>query len=140
MITSFDGKYDFLSNFYHSPISYNGIVYPTNEHFFQAMKTFNVDERIAIASAETPGKAKRIGRKITLRSDWEDVKLYYMELGLRLKFQDSKLHEMLLATGDEELIEGNTWGDEFWGVCNGKGENHLGKLLMKIRGELKSVK
>jgi predicted NAD-dependent protein-ADP-ribosyltransferase YbiA (DUF1768 family) len=79
-----------------------------------------------------------MGRAVTLRHDWEAVKFSYMELGLRLKFQNSDLAEKLIATGDEELVEGNTWGDRVWGVCDGEGENRLGKLLMKIREEIKS--
>ncbi len=138
MINCFDGKYAFLSNYYNSPITHDGITYPTNEHFFQAMKTLKIDERLAIAAAETPGQSKRMGRSVTLRSDWETIKSYYMELGLRLKFQNPDLAAKLIATGDEELIEGNTWGDRIWGVCNGEGENRLGKLLMKIRDELKT--
>ena len=138
MINCFDGKYAFLSNFYESPITYDGITYPTNEHFFQAMKTLDIDEKKKIAAASTPGQSKRLGRAVTLRSDWEAVKSYYMEIGLRLKFQNPDLAEKLIATGDEELVEGNTWGDRIWGVCNGEGENRLGKLLMKIREEIKS--
>lgn len=138
MISVFDGKYAFLSNFYESPITYDGITYPTNEHFFQAMKTLDIDEKKKIAAASTPGQSKRLGRAVTLRSDWEAVKSYYMEIGLRLKFQNPDLAEKLIATGDEELVEGNTWGDRIWGVCNGEGENRLGKLLMKIREEIKS--
>lgn len=138
MINCFDGEYAFLSNYYNSPITHDGITYPTNEHFFQAMKTLNIDEKRAIAAAGTPGEAKRMGRSVTLRSDWEIIKSYYMELGLRLKFQNPDLAAKLIATDDEELIEGNTWGDRIWGVYNGEGENRLGKLLMKIRDELKT--
>ena len=138
MINCFDGKYAFLSNFYESPITYEGITYPTNEHFFQAMKTLDINEKKKIAAANTPGQSKRMGRAVTLRSDWETIKSYYMELGLRLKFQNPDLAAKLIATGDEELIEGNPWGDRIWGVYNGEGENRLGKLLMKIRDELKT--
>lgn len=142
MINCFDGKYAFLSNFYESPITHDGITYPTNEHFFQAMKTLKIDEKWAIAAADTPGQAKRMGRSITLRSDWETIKSYYMELGLRLKFQNPDLATKLIATGDEELIEGNCWHDNIWGSCTcekcgNKGENRLGKLLMTIRNELR---
>ena len=77
-----------------------------------------------------------MGRKVNLRKDWEDVKIQVMENGLRLKFQDPTLRKKLLATEDEELVEGNPWGDRYWGVCNGSGKNKLGKLLMKIRKEL----
>lgn len=145
MISVFDGKYAFLSNFYESPITHDGITYPTNEHFFQAMKTLDINEKKKIAAASTPGQSKRMGRTVTLRSDWEAVKSYYMELGLRLKFQNSDLAEKLIATGDEELVEGNIWHDNCWGNCtceqcaNKPGENRLGKLLMKIREELKQA-
>ena len=142
MIVEFDGQYAFLSNFYSSPFIYEGIVYPTNEHFFQAMKTLDIDERKKIAAAETPGKAKRMGRNVQLRSDWEKVKVYYMELGLRLKFANKALAEKLIATGDEELVEGNWWCDQTWGSCNCSkhirtpGRNLLGMLLMELRKEL----
>lgn len=142
MIVEFDGQYAFLSNFYPSPFIHEGIVYPTNEHFFQAMKTLDIDERKKIAAAETPGLAKRMGRNVQLRSDWEKVKVYYMELGLRLKFANKALAEKLIATGDEELVEGNWWCDQTWGSCNCSkhirtpGRNLLGMLLMELRKEL----
>lgn len=142
MIVEFDGQYAFLSNFYPSPFIHEGIVYPTNEHFFQAMKTLDIDERKKIAAAETPGLAKRMGRNVQLRSDWEKVKVYYMELGLRLKFANKALAEKLIATGDEELVEGTKWHDNEWGSCscsrcvNILGKNKLGNLLMKVRKEL----
>jgi ribA/ribD-fused uncharacterized protein len=142
MIVEFDGQYDFLSNFYPSPFVHDGIAYPTNEHFFQAMKTLDIDERKKIAAAETPGLAKRMGRKVQLRSDWEKVKVYYMELGLRLKFADKTLAKKLIDTGDEELIEGNWWCDQTWGSCNcpkhirTPGRNLLGMLLMELRKDL----
>ena len=85
-----------------------------------------------------PGKAKRLGRKVTLRPDWEQIKTYTMLLLLRIKFSDENLATKLLETGEQKLIEGNSWGDCFWGVCDGVGENHLGKLLMQVREELKS--
>lgn len=94
--------------------------------------------RETIASANTPAEAKRLARKAVLRHDWSDVKLSIMEELLRLKFaRGSDLAQQLLNTGDQELVEVNWWNDTFWGVCNGRGANHLGKLLMKIREELK---
>lgn len=137
MINCFDGQWAFLSNFYWNEIEYEGIVYPTNEHFFQAMKTLDDDERRQIANCLTPGQAKCMGRRVALRSDWESVKEDVMFLGLCLKFADEQLADWLLETGDEELIEGNQWGDTTWGVCNGVGENKLGKLLMKVRDMIK---
>jgi ribA/ribD-fused uncharacterized protein len=136
MIDNFEGRYAFLSNFYPSPMEIDGIIYPTNEHFFQAMKVLTPKERKVIAAAETPGLAKRLGRQVNLRWDWESVKDEVMLIGLRYKFSDPELAEKLLDTGDEELIEGNWWGDTYWGVCNGVGKNKLGKLLMQVREEL----
>ena len=143
MITEFDGKYAFLSNFYPSTFTHDGIEYPTVEHFFQAAKTLDIKEKKAFATAATPGQAKRMGRKVQLRSDWEKVKEYYMELGLRLKFENPSLRQKLLETGSNELIEGNSWHDNEWGSCdcsrcqNIAGKNKLGKLLMKLREELR---
>lgn len=137
MINNFDKEWAFLSNFYESEIEFEGIVYPTNEHFFQAMKTLDVDERRAIANCLTPGQAKRMGRRVALRPDWEDIKEDVMFEGLCLKFSDEQLADWLLETGNEELVEGNWWGDTRWGVCNGKGQNKLGKLLMRVRDLIK---
>lgn len=133
LIDSFDGEYAFLSNFYPSAFAVGGITYQTNEHFFQAMKTKDRDLRKKIALCNTPGEAKRIGRSIVLREDWEDVKLNVMTTGLMCKFADPVLRQKLLDTGDAILIEGNTWGDRYWGRCDGIGENHLGRLLMMLR-------
>lgn len=142
MIVEFDGEHAFLSNFFPSSILYEGIVYPTNEHFFQAMKTLDQAERQKIANAETPGMAKRLGRHVQLRSDWEQIKVDVMRTGLMLKFTDAALAEKLLATGDEELVEGNWWHDQTWGSCfcpdhcRTPGRNLLGMLLMELRKEL----
>ena len=132
-IDSFDGQYAFLSNFYDSPITYEGINYPTVEHAFQAAKSMDSSVRKTIANMDTPGKAKRAGRKVELRSDWETVKFDVMKELVTLKFQIPELREKLKATGDAELIEGNTRKDTCWGVCNGKGADNLGKILMEVR-------
>lgn len=142
MIIEFEDEYAFLSNFYPSTIYHDGITYPTNEHFFQAMKTLDINERKAIAAAETPGMAKRMGRNVKLRPDWEKIKVDVMRLGLILKFTDAELAKKLLATGDEELVEGNWWHDNTWGNClcakcsRIPGKNMLGLLLMDLRKEL----
>lgn len=141
-IINFDGQYAFLSNFFYAPFVYEDNIYPTNEHFFQAMKTLNPEERKSIAEARTPGVAKRMGRKVQLRDDWEEVKIDVMRLGLRLKFKAHMgLTEKLIETGDADLIEGNTWHDNFWGVCLcpkcQEGQNHLGLLLMETRDRFK---
>lgn len=138
MIGNFDGKYAFLSNFYPSSVTdEDDITYPTVEHYFQAMKTLDKAQRFNMAIQSTPGKAKRLGRKCNLRPDWESIKDSIIENALRKKFSDPILKKALLDTGDEYLEEGNTWGDQYWGVCNGTGKNKLGKLLMKLREEFK---
>lgn len=137
MISEFDKEWAFLPNFYWSEIEFEDITYPTNEHFFQAMKTLDIDERRAIANCRTPGQAKRMGRQVALRPDWENVKEDVMFEGLCLKFADEQLADWLLETGDEELVEGNFWKGTTWGVCNGVGENKLGKLLMRVRDMIK---
>ena len=140
MISSFRDEYFFLSNFYPVEIKLDGIVYPNAEAAFQARKTLDVEERRNFSMLKNPVQAKRLGRKVKLRDDWEEVKLDIMTEVVSQKFlQHPHLIEMLLQTGDEELVEGNKWGDRFWGVCKGKGENHLGKILMKIRDTYKSI-
>lgn len=133
MILFFSGEYAFLSNFYPAQIRYGGIFFPTAEHAFQSMKTLSMKERLEIAKLPTPGQAKRAGKKVTLRKDWEKIKLRIMKEILLVKFSNIELAEQLIATGDQILIEGNTWGDRYWGVCNGQGQNNLGKLLMRVR-------
>lgn len=141
-INKFDGQYAFLSNFYDSMICHEYIFYPTVEHYFQAMKSTDLKIRKWIADAPTPGEAKRRGRAIQLRPDWEEVKEQVMLDGLRLKFKIPALREMLLETRSSELIEGNYWHDNTWGNCSCdkckdiEGKNMLGKLLMKVRSEL----
>ena len=140
MINLFRDEYFFLSNFYPVEIKLDGIVYPNAEAAFQAQKTLDVEERRNFSMLKNPVQAKRLGRKVKLRDDWEEVKLDIMTEVISQKFlQHPHLIEMLLQTGDEELVEGNKWGDRFWGVCKGKSENHLGKILMKIRDAYKSI-
>lgn len=135
-IDKFEGEYYFLSNF-----SEHGFTYPkdhnyykTNEHFFQAMKVKDQRERQRIIDAKTPSEAKKIGRKVNLRNDWEDIKVNVMKKGLLMKFNSNPaIRRKLLSTGDAELIEGNNWGDTFWGKVNGEGKNMLGKCLMELR-------
>lgn len=135
-VMQYHGQFRFLSNFYPSPIRLGGTVYPTVEHAYQAAKTLDSQERASIAQARTPGDAKRLGRKVTIRADWEDIKLAVMLACLRQKFQSEPLRSQLIATGDQELIEDNTWGDKFWGKCNGIGANHLGWQLQLVRKEV----
>ena len=138
MIDSFREEYDFLSNFYHVDVEYEGILYKNTEAAFQAQKVLNDDEKLLFSDL-SPREAKKLGRRVKLRKDWNDVKDNYMYEICKAKFQQHEdLAEKLLKTGDEELVEGNTWNDVYWGVCNGKGKNQLGKTLMRIREELRS--
>lgn len=136
VIDSFSGKYRFLSNFYDSPVVMGGREYRTVEHAFQAAKTRRRSMRRRIAAASKPADAKRLGRSVKLRDDWDEYRLVIMEKLLRRKFSDPTLRQMLVGTGQARLVEGNTWHDTFWGVCDGMGKNHLGKLLMNIREEV----
>ncbi len=138
-IDRFTEQYRFLSNFYLSPVSDDfGVVFPSIEHAFQAAKATRDKDRDAIRLAATPMKAKQRGSKVQLPRDWEKRKLSVMRSLLRRKFAPgTELAAMLLATGDAVLIEGNDWGDDFWGQCNGAGRNHLGRMLMETRDELR---
>lgn len=136
IINSFKGSYRYLSNFSESPVILDGVTYPTVEHAFQAAKTFDPLNRLLICSLVSATEAKTAGRMVALREDWDEIRLQVMEDLLRQKFAEPVLQAKLVGTGPHELVEGNTWGDTYWGVCNGKGENHLGKLLMKIRADL----
>jgi ribA/ribD-fused uncharacterized protein len=134
-INSFSDDHDYLSNFFYSDVVYEGILYPSIENAFQAAKTLSVEERRQFVS-RLPGQAKRLGRKIKLRPDWEEIKIQVMTDLVRYKFNvHADLKQKLLATGDAELVEGNTWHDTFWGVCDGVGRNELGKILMQARAE-----
>jgi hypothetical protein len=137
-IKEFQGKYRFLSNFWPAKVFLDGFQYPTVEHAYQAAKTFDLKKREEIRNADKPGLAKRLGKKVSIRKDWEKIKISIMYNLVKQKFfNNSILKESLLSTGDEELIEGHTWNDTFWGICNGVGQNNLGKILMKIRNEIK---
>jgi ribA/ribD-fused uncharacterized protein len=136
VIDNFIGRYRFLSNFHSSSFLYDNRLFPTVEHAFQAYKASDKADFNRIALAETPGKSKRLGRSITLRKDWEEIKDSIMEELVRAKFTcNPVLKDKLIKTGVSELIEGNTWNDMYWGVCRGKGENKLGLILMKVRKE-----
>jgi ribA/ribD-fused uncharacterized protein len=137
-ISSFSGEYRWLSNFSPSLVIYDGVVYPTVEHAYQAAKV-HPSQREPFKYG-TPGQAKRLGRQYVLRADWEQVKVYIMRELIEKKFiAHTPMAARLLATGDAELVEGNTWGDMFWGVCSGVGKNYLGKLLMERRTALRYI-
>lgn len=139
MINSFSGTYRFLSNFYESEIVVWGWEFKTVEHAFQAWKMASEDDAKRVQDSPTPGKAKRLARKLTMREDWDSIKNECMLILLRAKFSIPELKEKLLATGNVYLEEGNTWGDRYWGTVHGQGENNLGKLLMIVREELRDA-
>ena len=145
VIDRFSGKYEFLSNFFpcqpgiqlHFGFCGEDVrYYRTIEHAFQASKTLDPEWRTKIYVAAGPGIAKRLGRAAPMRLDWESIRIPVMAEYLRQKFKDRVLAKMLLDTGHTRLVEGNTWGDKFWGVCDGVGQNHLGHLLALVRWEL----
>lgn len=135
IINNFTGSNFFLSNFYLCEVRLNGVLYPSVEHAYQAAKTTNPLVREKIRQAKTPGEAKKLGRQTALRAGWESSRLQVMENLLEQKFSNPELKNRLLDTRDATLVEGNYWGDEFWGVnsSTGVGLNHLGKLLMNLR-------
>ena len=135
-IDSFTGVNNFLSNFYRARITFEGREYKTVEHAYQAAKTLNEEERENIAKAQTPSQAKRLGQEVRLREGWEEIKLGIMTELVGKKFENKILRFKLSATGNQELVEGNYWGDTYWGICRGIGRNHLGKILMEVRKEI----
>jgi len=138
-ITRFRLAYDFLSNFYPTTVSIDGIEYLSSEAAFQAYKCKDIEDRQQFTKISAD-ESKRLGRKVELRNNWDRVKLDVMRRVVRAKFeQHPNLAQYLLDTGDADLIEGNTWHDIYWGVDlkTGEGENHLGKILMALRQEFR---
>lgn len=138
VIGQFRGEYAFLSNFYEASINYEGVTYNNAEAAFQAQKCLTEEEK-RMFSELPPTTAKSRGRLVALRPDWDDVKVGLMEEIVYAKFsQNENLKQMLLATGNALLKEGNTWNDVFWGVSlkTGRGQNNLGKILMRVRKKL----
>jgi len=150
MISSFTGEYSFLSNFHkvniHNPIVDiffdKPHIYPSVEHAYQAAKTHDINERMQISLAATPGIAKKLGSKVNLREDWDQVKIQIMYNLVSEKFKKKSLREKLLATQPHFLCEGNYWHDNFWGYCECEKcrkipkQNHLGQILMKVRDQI----
>lgn len=140
VIDVFTGPHRFLSNFHPCPVMVGTTTFPSSEHAFQAAKSKDPKRdwpRFAdpeVSAAE----AKRMGRNVALREDWEEKKIPVMRRIVYLKFaQNPDLGGLLLSTGDALLVEGNTWGDIFWGVCRGTGQNWLGRILMEVRDQLR---
>lgn len=137
-IKGFFGPYRWLSNFHLADVVYDDVVYISNEHAYQAAKTLSARERAWFSDPKTTcGKAKRLGNVVTMQEGWNELKFDVMyELNQQKYSTHLYLKEMLLATGSAYLEETNTWGDRYWGVCDGIGENNLGKILMDIRDQL----
>lgn len=136
-IDSFRNEYYFLSNFYEVPVTYDGITYQNNEAAFQAQKCLKYEDKKQFSNLN-PSEAKKLGRRVSLRPDWEDIKKSFMKEVVLAKFtQHGYLKEKLLNTNDIYLEEGNTWGDKIWGTVNGQGQNLLGQILMEVREELR---
>lgn len=139
MIREFRGKYRDLSNFSPHSVALDGVCYPTVEHAYQAAKTLDPFEREYIRMAPTPGKAKRRGRLVVLREDFFNLRVPIMHsLVLKKVLKHSDIRKLLISTAGEEIYEGNTWNDMFWGVSlpEMKGLNNLGKIYMEIRESL----
>ena len=136
-IMEFKGEYRWLSNFYPSIVFLDGDEFPSIENAYQAAKTVKSSrDKFKLCS---PGESKRLGRRVSLGSKWDEVKVSVMKALIEQKFAPgTELAEKLLATGKRTLVEGNYWNDTFWGVCNGVGQNTLGKLLMSQRTYLQS--
>ena len=139
-INEFRNDNYFLSNFYECPVTYNGLTYRNNEAAFQAQKCINPKNREQFTTLNS-SEAKKLGRRVLLRKDWEDIKVQVMKEIVTAKFeQNEDLQQKLRDTGDAYLEEGNTWGDRVWGTVNGAGANNLGKILMEVRENIRLEK
>lgn len=145
-ITSFRGDYFFLSNFseVYPKMYYDRRQLDTSEHLYQWGKPDNRVYQNLIESAGSPQEARALGRRFPARANWDELKLPWMRLVIAMKFtQNDELRKLLLSTGNIELIEGNTWGDTYWGAIQHNGQwigyNHLGKILMDFRAYLFGV-
>jgi ribA/ribD-fused uncharacterized protein len=139
MIKQFKEEYDWLSNFYPVQLKVGRLTYPSVEHFYVGIKCKSFLDRDNIANGNyTAGEVKKLGRKLEIREDWDEVKLGVMKFGLSIKFNQEPFKSKLKQTGTQIIQEGNYWNDTFWGVClkSGNGQNNLGKLLMEIRDQL----
>lgn len=132
-IKGFNEEYRWLSNYFPCTVMWKGLIFKSSEAAYQAAKSLDPKEWVRFSNMGA-GTSKKEGKKIQIRDDWEDVKIKIMGDIVMDKFlRNLDLREKLLATGDKFLEETNWWGDTFWGVCKGKGQNHLGKVLMAVR-------
>jgi len=139
-ITNFKAPgFEWLSNFYPVDVYYQGDIYPSVEHAYQAAKSDCKEYRAQVRAQYNAAAAKRLARMNHVRPDWYHVRTIVMHRLVRAKFARIDLQRLLLATGDRLIEEHNTWGDDFWGVCKGQGRNTLGNILMEVRDELRGA-
>ena len=132
-IKGFFGEYRWLSNFYKCIVAFDSKFYPSSENGYQAAKTLDHELREHFQEI-TPFQSKKESHKLNIRENWDEIRYDIMSSLVFDKFyRNQELREKLLATGDKYLEETNYWDDTYWGVCNGVGENNLGKILMKVR-------
>ena len=134
-ILGFAGEYRWLSNFALCSVRYENVLYPTVENAYVDAKTLDLDQRRIVQDCY-PGQAKRFGKTFQLREDWEQIKVLVMKQLLVQKFSQSPYRELLISTNGRYIEETNWWHDTFWGVCDGKGKNMLGCLIMDIRDDI----
>lgn len=136
-IDRFEKEYFYLSNFYNVKICYEGLIFENAEAAFQAQKTHDENLKKRFCKLN-PSEAKKLGRRVKLIPTWEAIKILVMYEVVLAKFsQNRSIMDKLISTGNVYLEEGNDWGDKFWGTVNGEGRNELGKILMKVRDELR---
>lgn len=144
-ITLFRGEHRFLSNFHQTPVGYEGLTYPNAEAAFQAQKCGCREDKVKYTLIKNPVRAKQMGRKERLPANWDEIAPGIMLEVVRAKFAVPEMAQLLLSTGDAELVEGNTHHDNRWGECvcprcaDKHGENRLGKILMQVRAELQQA-
>lgn len=141
VIGPFEGEYRYLSNFAPISVCHDGTEFATSEHAYQAAKARDEPELYEqIADSTEPDESKRLGRKASLPADWDERKRYLMLEIVTAKFsQNPEYREKLLATGDQTIVELNSWGDTYWGAksSTGEGKNMLGRILMSVRSSLR---
>lgn len=140
LLIAFRGPYRFLSNDSWCTVTWKGVEYPSVTHAFQCAQTFDKAKQEEIKKTKRFTRVRRIGKTALQRPGWEKIQLAVLESLLRQKFAQPKFRQVLLSTKDYKLINGDHRGETYWGMiyhCHKwLGENHLGKLLMKIREDI----
>lgn len=151
VISDFSGPYSFLSNFEPPGLRWQSARFGEIDVWcveiaYQAEKARNIEDFYEIAILGSPREAKRLGRLVSLRPDWENVKVDIMRRAVRQKFSSTHMMMKLMSTGDSTLVEGNYWHDNVWGdcrcdlqECRGQGQNLLGKMLMRMRQNIRDT-